>query len=344
MLELESVAADRIPPALSRGDTVAIVSPSWCGPAELPAAYRRGLAALRAHGFEVRVMAHAEGRRGWVSGTPQERVADLHVAFADPDVRAVLCTIGGLHSAQLLPLLDFDLIAANPKVFCGYSDITSLHLGIHSMTGLVTFYGPALIPQWGAVGGPLDYVVEHFAHVVEVPQPAGALPRADFEVQDTDFERAERTGEPLRRSPARPREVLRSGRASGPLVTACLPVARNLIGTPWQPDVSGHVLVMETPEQPYDPETADADLTHLRLAGWLDGLAALVLCRPYDFTDEQTEQLHEALMEQLAPWDYPVIARVEGGHTDPLPTFPLGVDVEVDGDEIVFQEPAVADR
>jgi muramoyltetrapeptide carboxypeptidase len=344
MLEHEGGAVNRIPPALSSGDTIAIVSPSWCGPAELPAAYRRGLAALRAHGYDVRVMAHAEGRRGWVSGTPQERVADLHDAFADPDVRAVLCTIGGLHSAQLLPLLDFDLIAANPKIFCGYSDITSLHLAIHGMTGLVTFYGPAVIPQWGAVGGPLDYMVDHFAQVVEGPQPAGALPRADFEIQDTDFERAERTGEPLRRSPSRPREVLRSGRASGPLVAACLPVARNLLGTPWQPDVGGHVLVLETPEQPYDPETADADLTHLRLAGWLDGLAALVLCRPYGFTDEQTELLHEALMEQVALWDYPVIARVEGGHTDPLPTFPLGVGVEVDGDEIVFQQPAVSDR
>jgi muramoyltetrapeptide carboxypeptidase LdcA involved in peptidoglycan recycling len=129
------------PPALSSGDTIAVVSPSWCGPAEVPTPYRRGLAALRAHGFEVRVMAHAERRRGWVSGTPQERVADLHDAFADQQVRAVLCTIGGLHSAQLLPLLDFDLIAANPKVFCGYSDITSLHLAIHGVTGLVTFMG-----------------------------------------------------------------------------------------------------------------------------------------------------------------------------------------------------------
>jgi hypothetical protein len=119
------------PPALTRGDTIAVVSPSWCGPAELPAAYRRGLQALRGQGFEPQVMAHAEGRRGWVSGTPEERVADLHAGFADPQVRAVLCTIGGLHSAQLVPLLDYELIAANPKVFCGYSDITSLHLAIH---------------------------------------------------------------------------------------------------------------------------------------------------------------------------------------------------------------------
>jgi muramoyltetrapeptide carboxypeptidase len=330
-----------LPPALEPGDTVAVVSPSWGGAAELPAPYRRGLEVLRAHGFEVRAMPNAEGRRGWVSGTPEERVEDLHGAFAAPTVRAVVCAIGGLHSAQLLPLLDFDLIAAHPKVFCGYSDITSLHFAIHRMTGLVTFYGPAVIPQWGAVGGPLDYVVEHFALVTGSPEPPGPIPRADFEVQDTDFERAESTGERLRQSPSRPREVLRAGRARGPLLAACLPVARFLIGTRWEPELAGRVLVLETPEKPYDPETADADLTHLRLAGWLDDLAALVLCRPYDFTEEQTEQLHEALMAHVSRWDYPVVVRVEGGHTDPLPTFPVGVTTEVDGDEIVLAEAAV---
>ena len=289
-------------------------------------------------------MAHAEGRRGWVSGTPHERVTDLHDAFSDPQVRAVLCAIGGLHSAQLLPLLDFDLIAANPTVFCGYSDVTSLHLAIHSLTGLVTFYGPAVIPQWGAVGGPIPYMVDHFDRIVGRPEPAGSLPRAEFEIHDTDFRRAERTGEPLRRSPSQPREVLRGGRASGPLVAACLPVARNLIGTPWEPDLTGRVLVLETPEQPYDPETADADLTHLRLAGWLDDLAALVLCRPYDFSRAQTEQLHEALMVHVADRRYPVIARLEGGHTDPLPTLPLGIVVDVDGTDLVIREAAVTAR
>jgi muramoyltetrapeptide carboxypeptidase LdcA involved in peptidoglycan recycling len=102
--------------------------------------------------------------------------------------------------------------------------------------------------------------------------------------------------------------------------------------------------LLETPQKPYDPETADADLTHLRLAGWLDGLAALVLCRPYDFDEEQAEQLHEALMTHVAGRDYPVIARVEGGHTDPLPTFPLGVSTELDEDELVIAEPAVSGR
>lgn len=329
------------PPALVPGARVAVVSPSWCGPAELPRQFRRGLSALQQRGFAPEVMTYAEGRRGWLSGTIEERVADLHAAFADPEIRAVLCTIGGDHSAQLLPRLDLDLIAAHPKVFCGYSDITSLHLAIHAHTGLVTFYGPAVIPQWGAVGGPLDYTVEHFLRVTGRAQPAGPLPRSEFEIQDSDFDRAERTGTPLRRSSSPARVALREGRAGGPLLAACLPSARNVIGTPWEPDLRGRVLLLETPEQPYDPATADADLTHLRLAGWLDDLAALVLCRPYGFSDAQTDQLHDAVMTHVASFDYPVLARVEGGHTDPLPTLPLGVSTEVHGTDLVLTEPAV---
>ena len=77
----------------------------------------------------------------------------------------------------------------------------------------------------------------------------------------------------------------------------------------------------------------------LRLAGWLEGLAALVLCRPYDFTDEQTEQLHEALMGHLASWDCPVIARVEGGHTDPLPTFRSELPWKSTATRLCFRSP-----
>jgi muramoyltetrapeptide carboxypeptidase len=331
-------------PALRAGDLVAVVAPSWCGPAVIPTPFRRGVARLEALGYRVRLMPNVQGRGRWewVSGTPAERAGDLQSAFADPEVRAVMCAIGGNHSAQLLPLLDMDLIAANPKVFCGYSDITSLHHGIHSATGLVTFYGPAVIPQWGAVGGPFDYTVKHFQRVVGRPEAAGRLPRADVEVHDGDFDAAEATGAPLRRTPARPRVVLRAGRGSGPLLAACLPSARHLLGTRWQPAYVGRVLVLETPEPPYDLEKADEDLTHLRLAGCLDQLAALVLCRPYQFDEATTEALHDLLMEHVRGHDYPVLGRVEGGHTDPLPTFPIGVRATVDADELTFDWPAVA--
>lgn len=267
----------------------------------LPRPFARGLAALEHAGYRVRVMPNVYGQSwGWVSGTAPERASDLMAAFVDPEMRAIICAIGGDHSAQLLPLLDMDLIAANPTIFCGYSDVTSLHYGIHRATGLVTFYGPAIIPQWGAVGGPFDYTVDHFQRVVGEARPAGRLPHAAVEVHDNDYDAAETTGRPLRRTPARSRQVLRSGRGRGPLLAACLPSARNVLGTPWQPDYAGRVLVLETPEPPYDLARADADLTHLRLAGCLDDLAALVLCRPYRFDDTTSNDFHRLVLQHVA--------------------------------------------
>lgn len=325
-----------LPPALKHGDTLAVVTPSWSGPAELPAAYQRGLAELRRAGFRVRPMPHAEGRlNDWVAATAEHRADDINTAFVADDVAGIICTIGGEHSAQLLPHIDLDLVVANPKVFCGYSDVTVLLHALHARTGLVGCYGPALIPQWGAVGGMHAYSAAHFATVTSHARPAGQLPTVDYEVQDGDFERAERTGRPLRRTPAAPRQCLRGGRASGPLLPGCLPSVRRLLGTPWQPDHAGRALLLETPEPPYELEHADADLTHLGLAGCLDDLAALVLCRPYGWSNERTDRFHQLVLrhvDQAKGGTYPVLARVEGGHTDPLPTFGVGVQVTVDAD------------
>jgi len=179
------------------------------------------------------------------------------------------------------------------------------------------------------------YSAAHFATVTSHARPAGQLPTVDYEVQDGDFERAERTGRPLRRTPAAPRQCLRGGRASGPLLPGCLPSVRRLLGTPWQPDHAGRALLLETPEPPYELEHADADLTHLGLAGCLDDLAALVLCRPYGWSNERTDRFHQLVLrhvDQAKGGTYPVLARVEGGHTDPLPTFGVGVQVTVDAD------------
>jgi muramoyltetrapeptide carboxypeptidase LdcA involved in peptidoglycan recycling len=118
----------------------------------------------------------ADGARDWVSGTAVERLADLHGAFADPSIEAVLSVIGGAHSAEMLPGLNVDLVRSNPKVFCGYSDTTSLLHAIHVKTGLVTFYGPVLIPEFGEPEGPDREVVDHWRHVTGSSAAAGPLP------------------------------------------------------------------------------------------------------------------------------------------------------------------------
>ena len=156
------------------GDTIGVVSPSWGGAGLLADRFERGLVALESLGYEVRVMPNArkvaDGGRDWVAGSIADRVSDLHAAFRDSAIRCVLSAIGGNHSAELLQQLDFELLAAHPTLFCGYSDTTSLLLALHARIGLVTVYGPALLPEFGEMGGPDAEVVKQFTRLTGEPR------------------------------------------------------------------------------------------------------------------------------------------------------------------------------
>ncbi len=172
----------KLPPRVVAGDTVAIVSPSWGALGRWPHRLKRGTAYLESLGLRVKVMPNAMKSERWVAGTPQERADDLNAAFADPGVGVILAAIGGNHSNQVAPLLDFDLIAEHPKPFVGYSDNTVLHWAIHQRTGLVTFYGPS----------PVLALAEHddielLYHVLhERTERAGIPVLANFDCGHTD--------------------------------------------------------------------------------------------------------------------------------------------------------------
>ncbi len=333
-----------LPPALRPGGHIAVVSTSWGGIGELTARAARGIAALEALGYRVTLMPHAagtsDGPRTWVSGSADERLTDLHGAFADPDVDLVLAAIGGNHSAHLLEGLDVDLIRANPKPFCGYSDTTTALQAIHARTGLVTFYGPSLLPELGEIGGPDAEVVDHFQRVLGRAEPAGAVPQIPWQATE-DRAVTDRAGRARERHAGEPRRILRPGSGAGPLLAGCLPSVRTLIGTPWQPDYSGRVLVLETPEAPYDAEEADAELTHLRNAGLLADLAALVVGRTEGWAPADVGALHACALDAARGYDYPVLAGVESSHSAPMMTLPIGVAARVERTELVIAGPAV---
>jgi muramoyltetrapeptide carboxypeptidase len=142
------------PLPLQPGDTIRVISPSWFGGDTFVPRARRGIELLESLGFRVEVAANAFNNRGHVSGTVNERIDDLHAAFADQHVRMVLATIGGTHAADMLPHIDFDVVRANPKIFMGFSDNTILHTAIRVECGLATLYGPG--PAHGLVGVPFD--------------------------------------------------------------------------------------------------------------------------------------------------------------------------------------------
>ncbi|GAA5765897.1 S66 family peptidase [Streptosporangium roseum] len=317
---------------------MAIVSPSGGAAGAYPRRFDRALAALREAGLVGKPMRNARLNRSLTSATPQERVADLHEAFADPEVKGIICAVGGRLSSQLLGLLDYNLIAHNPKVFCGYSDATALHVAIHTICGLVTFYGPALMPDWGEWPTPRPETVTHFLRVVGRGVPSGPTPR--FPVLVDEFVSWDSAEDRLRRVDPGPAQVaLRQGHATGTLLVGCLPVLRELAGTPWQPRFAGRILVLETPQLPYNMEQATSDLWHLRNMGVFKEIEALAIGRPY--SRDQAAALRAAVLEVVAPYSFPVLAELPCGHSSPILTLPLGIAATVSGDELVVRQNAV---
>ncbi|HVT62984.1 MAG TPA: LD-carboxypeptidase, partial [Legionellaceae bacterium] len=169
------------PRKLTEGSTIAIISPSY------PAVYlykkrlQRAISFLERQ-FKVNVVfaPNAHLREGHISCSAENRAYDIHWAFLNEKIDCIMSAIGGLNSNSILPHLDFDLISRNPKVFIGYSDVTALILPIYSLSNLITFHGPALLPEWGEYPVPFDYTVKYFYQSLFNKKPLGTLKASEF--------------------------------------------------------------------------------------------------------------------------------------------------------------------
>jgi len=248
----------------------------------------------------------------WVAGAPEQRARDLEALFADPDVDVVQCYRGGYGSAQLIPVLDFELVAANPKPFVGFSDITALHESIRQRTGLATFYGPGLHSVGAREAS--DFTREQL--LARLRGATGAVPRAP----DDPYVRA-----------------LAGGRVTAPLVGGCLWLLAQTMGTPWEFQAEGAILFFEDVNLP--AWQLDGMLLQLRAAGKLDGVVGVVVgeIAKSDFPDARSgfprvKSLEEVLEARLGPLGVPVLYGLPLGHGKHLATLPLGVRCTLDAD------------
>lgn len=309
------------PPRLRLGGTVGLVAPA--GAIDDPADVEEVEEVVRSLGLVPRRGAHLLDRRGYLAGTDAARAADLDAFFADPDVDAILPLRGGWGVARLLPLLDFDRIRAHPKVLVGYSDITALLLAIYARSGVVTFHGPVGISTWN------PFSRGYFRRLLFDAEP---LFLANPLVQDRD--RATTDGV----------RTVTPGRARGRLVGGNLSVLAALVGTDYLPDWRGHILFLEDVGE--DVYRIDRMLTHLRLAGVLDGLAGVVFGRCTRCEPERPERsltLAEVLQDHVGPLGVPAWYGSMIGHITDKFTVPVGVEAEIDADAgtIALLEPAV---
>ena len=318
-------------PALRPGDAIGIIAPSWCGPALVPHRVEAGVRALARLGYRTILAPHARGRHGYVSGTPEERAEDIHALFADPQVRAIVAAIGGNHSCQLLPHLDWALIGRNPKIFMGYSDVTVLNVAIYTRTGLTTFNGPALMTDLAEFPEPLPYTVASMQRLLCRSEPAGTVERAhDWTEEFLDWETKADLERPRTLSASPGWTWLKGERASGPLVGGCIESLQHLRGTPYWPDMRGAILFLETSEEAPDPSWIDAVLQDYENMGVFNQLQGLLLGRPAGYADRQKEQLRTIALERTHRYAFPIVADMDFGHTAPQMTLPIGCRAELD--------------
>lgn len=345
------------PPQLSAGDSVAIVTPSWGGPAVFPGRYQAGLRQLQSE-FDLQPveMPHTLADPNWLAANPQARAADLMQAFADPTIKGIIAAIGGDDSIRLLPYLELDIIRANPKVFLGYSDTTIQHLACYK-AGLVSFYGPSIMSGFAENGGLFPYTIRSLRRTLFSDRPIGELrPNRDgWTVERLEWADLDNQERRRKLNPSTGWNFLQGqGRHQGRLIGGCLEVLDWLRGTAFWPSLDewdGAILFLETSEDAPPPEAVRYFLRSLAALDVLPRLSGLLFARPggsvppADFPRYDLAFLQVVAAEQGLP-DLPVVTGMDFGHTDPMLVLPYGVTAEIDCDlrRVSILESAVSPR
>ncbi|KAJ5560039.1 hypothetical protein N7513_002438 [Penicillium frequentans] len=345
-----------IPRALKRGDTVAFVSPSARLNDILPGPLECGRAYIESLGFKVRIFYTASTPEDGIAKLIRDRCEELHSAFRDTAITAIICTIGGDHANEMLPFLDYSLIKSNPKIFVGYSDTTFLHYAITSRTGLRTFYGPSILTDFSDFPRPMQFTIDHFLHVLTTADPIGPLPRSPiYSVEHPDFLVGEGPEKPRETAASPSWRWLRSGRATGQLYGGTVSCVVRLHGTKYAPDTwKGKILFLETSmggdiTLPYTVTDFRSNLVDLALSGALQDISGLAIGRGYKYDSQMQDEIAVIIGEIFdvivprKPEELPIVMNVDFGHTSPLLTLPIGALARMDShtDEFSIVEPGV---
>ena len=301
------------PRRLRPGATFGVVAPA--SPLYNRGDLARATAVLTRLGFQVKPGQHVRDRHGYLAGSDQARADDFMHVWCDPEVDAIICLRGGYGSARIIDRLEFADLAARPKPFVGFSDITALHLALGRRANLVTFYGPMMLSL--ARPGVSSYTLDGLVKALSQAEPLGVVPP----------------------NPDDPWvETLTGGVAEGELVGGCLTLLAQALGTADQPDWRGKIVFFEDVKA--EPYQIDADLTQLLRTGAFDGVAGIIVGehadvgpRAYRAAFPSTLSLEDVLDDLLRPLGVPTIYNLPLGHGPHLATLPLGVHARLDAND-----------
>ncbi|SOC80783.1 muramoyltetrapeptide carboxypeptidase [Salinimicrobium sediminis] len=314
------------PKRLKKGDTIGIVSPAGAIYESEP--YEIAVESMEAMGLKVKLGEYVRTRHGHLAGTDEQRAEEFNEMWRDPDVDAIICLRGGSGAARILPLLDYETIEKNPKIFIGYSDITALHLAIYKKTGLVTFHGPLATSTWN------NFAAEHFQKLL-------------FEAEAVQYDNPSDKGGLLTQTRNRIRTIT-PGTATGGLLGGNLSVLTNIMGTPYFPENwENKILYLEdVGEKIY---AVDRMMTQLQLGGVLGKISGFIFgkcteCDPGGSSGYGSLTLEEVIDHYIKPLGIPAFSGAMIGHINDNVTIPNGIRAEMDAEKGTFKllSPAVS--
>lgn len=313
-----------LPNRLQYGDTISLIAPASAPPD--PASIDECMRILKDLGFKPKLGKNTRQRWGYLAGNDRERAGDLMDAFCDKKVRGIVCVRGGYGTARLLPLIDYGKIRQNPKVFVGYSDITSLHCAFLKKSNLLSFHGPMFASDFIKKEFPI-FSKESFLKIITETDAPGSISM---------------------NYPNKTISILRKGKVSGELIGGNITLLCCSLGTPFQPSLKGKILFFEDVDEV--PYRYDRLLTQLSNAGLLQQVAgvAVGICEgaedPKAKTMKEYRQPFEDVMrEKLLPLKVPVVIGLPFGHTPFNATLPVGGHATLDANkgDLILDRPVV---
>lgn len=309
------------PHALTQGSTIGIFTPSTPAYLYNPELFENGVKNLKKLGFNVKIgsLTAERASQGYRSGSPQERAQEFMDLIDDPDVDALMSTIGGNNSSSMIPFLDFEKIRNARKIFCGYSDVTSLHMSILHYAGLRTLYGPAVMTWMGEYPDGIPEMHESFLNAVGMGESYARplKPFARWSNHFRDWGNGDWKNLPRKWNESEGWPVMSEGEAEGEIVVANLNTLLTAAGTPYFPALEGRILLIEEMAAPFSG--LERNLRQLERMGVLEKIKGLLIGRPEN-PDSQGASftIAELYEEVIGSRPYPVAYHVDCSHTVPM--------------------------
>ncbi|WP_261858634.1 S66 family peptidase [Photobacterium sanguinicancri] len=320
----------RRPQPLKQGDTIGFFSPSSPATFFAPTRFERAKQFLLQQGYHLKAGTLTGESDHYRSGSIQQRADELNALIRDPDVRCIMSTIGGMNSNSLLPYIDYDALIADPKIIIGYSDMTALLLGIYQKTGIITFYGPALVASFGELAPLVDHTFTSFAAIT---QPQSLPYRYSLPAFWSEAYINWETQTAPKSVAANTCEFQGEGIYSGRLIGGNQNTMMAIQGTPYMPEIQhGDILLVE--DSLSDIATLERTTAQLKIAGVFDRVSAIILGKHELFKDQSTgRQPIDVYREVLNGQPMPIINGFDCCHTHPMLTMPIGCTIKIDFDQ-----------